>query len=125
EFIVGCREDAAASCGFIGGLLAHLMAKGGACLWIGTATVLYPTAVRAFGVNQPDRILFVRMNREKDVLWALEEALKCSGISAVVAELYGLDFMQSRRLQLAVEKSRVTGFVLRHGARTADATACT
>ncbi|WP_134089835.1 ImuA family protein [Olivibacter sp. XZL3] len=125
EFISMSREDAAASSGFIGSLLASLMQHGGVCLWISTAMVLFPPSVKAFGVEQPDRILFVRMNREKDALWAMEEALKCSGITAVIAELHGLDFMQSRRLQLAVEKSRVTGFVLRHHPHTIDATACT
>lgn len=124
EFVSMSREDAAASSGFIGGVLAALMRGGGVCLWISTARVLFPPSIKAFGVKQPDHILFVRMDREKDVLWAMEEALKCSGITAVIAELHGLNFVQSRRLQLAVEKSRVTGFVLRHNPRTLDPTAC-
>lgn len=124
EFISMSREDAAASSGFISGLLSSLMQQRGVCLWISTSTVLFPPSVKAFGVMCPDHILFVRMNREKDVLWAMEEALKCSGITVVIAELQGLDFVQSRRLQLAVEKSRVTGFVLRHHPRIIDATVC-
>jgi Uncharacterized conserved protein len=124
EFICMSREDAAASSGFISGLLSALMRHDGVCLWVSTSKMLFPPSVHSFGVEQPDHILFVRMNREDDVLWAMEEALKCSGIAAVIAEVHKFDFVQSRRLQLAVEKSRVTGFVLRHHPRTIDATAC-
>jgi protein ImuA len=44
----------------------------------------------------------------------MEEALKCTGITAVVGETDSLSFTQSRRLQLAVEKSGVTGFMIRN-----------
>jgi protein ImuA len=54
----------------------------------------------------------------------MEEALKCCGLSAVVGELKDLSFIASRRLQLAVEKSKVTGFVLRRDARHLNTTAC-
>lgn len=123
EFISTCREESAASSGFISGLLASLMKNRGVCLWISTIKALFPPSIKTFGVA-PDHIVFVCMKREKDVLWAMEEALKCEGITAVIAELQELDFMQSRRLQLAVEKSRVTGFVLRCNPRRVGATAC-
>ncbi|WP_148233512.1 ImuA family protein [Pseudopedobacter saltans] len=54
----------------------------------------------------------------------MEEALKCKGLAAVVAELQELSFSQSRRLQLAVESSRVSGFVLRRDTRKINTTAC-
>ena len=53
------------------------------------------------------------VSREKDVLWIMEEALKCEGLAAVVAEVSSLNLIESRRLQLAVEQSGVTGFILR------------
>lgn len=123
EFICRCREESAATSGFLGGLLAELMGLGGVCLWISTSRMLFPPALATFGV-QPHRVIFVEVARERDVLWAAEEALKCSGLAAVVAELQELDFAQSRRLQLAVEKSRVTGLVLRSSPRIIGATAC-
>jgi protein ImuA len=43
----------------------------------------------------------------------LEEALKCEGLAAVVGEIREVSFLASRRFQLAVEQSRVTGFLLR------------
>lgn len=123
EFISTDPEQKAASNGFIAGLLGCLMSKGSACLWISASRTVFPPALKNFGVD-PDRILFADLRYEKDVLWALEESLKCPGLTAVVAELRDLDFIQSRRLQLAVEKTRVTGFLLRNNPRYLTTTAC-
>ncbi|MFC3197916.1 ImuA family protein [Parapedobacter deserti] len=122
EFISTSPEQEAAASGFIGGILARLMEGGKVCLWISNSKVLFPPAIRAFGV-EPDRIVFVDMARQRDVLWAMEEGLKCPGLAAVVAEVRELEFVQSRRLQLAVEKSRIMGFVLRSNPRKIGATA--
>ena len=54
----------------------------------------------------------------------MEEALKCTGIAAVIGDMQELSFTNSRRLQLAVEQSQVTGFVFRRNPRHLDTTAC-
>src|ERR1700684_950556 len=54
----------------------------------------------------------------------MEEALKCSGLAAVVGEMPELSFTTSRRFQLAVEQSRVTGFVLRSHPRNLNTNTC-
>ena len=54
----------------------------------------------------------------------MEEALKCGALTVVVSELCDLTFTASRRLQLAVEQSRVTGFVLRHRYKKLSTNAC-
>ncbi len=54
----------------------------------------------------------------------MEEALKCAGLAAVIGELREMDFKQSRRLQLAVEQSHVTGFILRNESDKMSSTAC-
>jgi len=123
EFVTAVPEDAAASGGFIAGLLKVLMQHGGVCLWISQSRKLFPPALKNFGV-EPDRVIFVDVKREKEVLWATEEALKCEGLAAVIVELQELNFAQSRRLQLAVEKSKVTGFVLRSDPLKLSSTAC-
>jgi protein ImuA len=123
EFIADKQEDEAATSGFIGGLLATLLQQGGVCIWIGSTQQLYAPALKTFGVA-PEQVIFIRMQREKDILWALEESLKCADIQVVVAEIQDLDFIQSRRLQLAVEKSKVTGLLLRTAVRQHMATAC-
>jgi protein ImuA len=123
EFLNAAPEHAAASGGFIGGLLALLMQDGAVCLWISMSRKLFPPSMSNFGV-EPDQIIFVDLSRERDVLWVTEEALKCAGFSAVVAEIDTLNFTESRRLQLAVEQSRVTGFILRANPKKAGTTVC-
>lgn len=124
EFISPNPSDAAATNGFISGILASLMCKGGFCLWISNRRNLFPPGLKRFGV-EPDRVIFIDLKREKDVLWAMEQGLKCSTLSAVVGELQEITFTESQRLQLAVEQSKVTGLLHRHTPRSQHALACT
>jgi protein ImuA len=112
EFITTTYEELSATSAFVSGILTHLMKDGGVILWISSSRLIYPPALKAFGV-QPDRVVFIDLEEERDVLWVMEEALKCTAVTAVVAELCNMSFTESRRLQLAVEKSQVTGFVFR------------
>jgi len=112
EFITIAPEQSAASDGFIAGLLAVLMKNGAACVWASTSRHLFPASLSHFNV-EPDRIIFMDVKTDKEVLWITEEALKCEGLAAVVAEVASLSLIESRRLQLAVEASGVTGFILR------------
>lgn len=123
EFLSDTAEHAAATCGFITGLLAPLMQQGNACIWISTSRTLFPPALKTFGI-EPDQLIFIDLERDKDVLWAMEEALKCEGLAAVVGEIREIGFTASRRLQLAVEQSRVTGFILRNQPRNLNTIAC-
>lgn len=123
EFICSSPEDISASGGFIAGLLAALMQTDGVCCWISIKRKIFPPALRSFGI-QPDRIIFIDLPDERQLLWVMEETLKCNGLSAVVAEIKDLDFTSSRRLQLAVEQSHVTGFILRTDPRRLHTTAC-
>lgn len=111
EFLSERPEDTASTCGFITGLLLPIM-KDGAVLWISSSQTLFPPALKSFGVK-PDHFIFINLQKEKDILWAMNEALKCSALSAVVSQVRDVDFTTSRRLQLAVEQSQVTGFVVR------------
>ena len=123
EFISNCPEDTAATGGFIAGLVQKLLRSGGACLWISYTRRIYPPALKLFGVD-PDRVIFVDVPFLKDVLWVTEEALKCEGVATVICETKDLSFTESQRLQLAVEKSHVTGFVLRKAVKKVNTTAC-
>jgi len=122
EFCSANTEDGAATTGFISGILSTLMQNDGVTLWLGSARSLFPPALKTFGID-PAKIIFIDLAKEKDILWAMEEALKCSGLATVVGEIKNLDFTLSRRLQLAVEQSKVTGFVIRHSDKLAT-TAC-
>jgi protein ImuA len=123
EMICPTPETAAATGGLLAGLLSILMQQGGPCLWISTCRNTFPPSLMSFDV-EPDRVIFIDVQREKNVLWAMEEALKCEGVAAVIGEVREISFAQSRRLQLAVESSKVTGFLLRNDPRKMVATTC-
>jgi protein ImuA len=122
EFCCKEAEDASASCAFIAGIAAALMQKGGAAIWVSNSRMIFPPALRYFGID-PDKVIFIDLQKQKDVLWVVEEALKCQGLAAVIGEVPELNFTASRRLQLAVEQSRVTGFILRRTQRDPGITA--
>src|ERR1700748_2331826 len=86
EFLSPLSEDAAATTGFISGILSRLLRQEGFCLWAATKRTIFPAALKAFGI-EPDRIIFVDLATDLEVLWTMEEALKCTALSAVVGEL--------------------------------------
>ena len=112
EFVSNSPEQTAATSGFMAALAGKMMKEDGLCVWVGRHRTVYPFALSQFGVS-PDRVIFVDLKKEKDLLWAIEEALKCDALSAVVGEIRELNLTESRRLQLTVEESRVTGLLHR------------
>lgn len=122
EFFCDGAEDVAASAGFIGGIVSAIMQKSGVSVWISTSQMIFPPALKTFGIK-PDKIIFVNVQKDKEILWVMEEALKCEGLAAVIAETPEISFTASRRFQIAVEQSRVTGFIIRRNPRNL-ATAC-
>jgi protein ImuA len=123
ELISISAESAACTNGFLSVMLSSLMQQTGSCLWVSTRRTIFPPALKTFGV-EPDRILFVDVANVKDALWATEEALKCTALTAVVGEFTALTFDESRRLQLAVEQSKVTGFIHRFKPKIENTVAC-
>ncbi len=123
EFISYEAPNAAATTGFMVALAGRLMQEQGACLWIGSKRTLFPSSLKHFGIDAT-RIIFIDLARSKDILWAVEEALKCQSLSLVVGEISEISFKESRRLQLAVEQSNVTGLLHRYRPRTENALAC-
>jgi protein ImuA len=111
EFKCPQKEDEAPTVGFIAGLIGSILPPSATVVWIGRSPTIFPPALKSFGL-EPDRMLFISIQKEKDLLWAMEEALKCGGLSAVIGEISELNFTASRRFQLAVEQSHVTGFVI-------------
>jgi protein ImuA len=122
EFLSNRAEDAAATSAFVGGLISSLIKNKGTGMWISASRMLFPPALKMLDIS-PERFIFLDLKNEKDVLWAMDEALKCAALTTVIGELKNIDFTQSRRLQLAVEHSQTTGFVLRHQVRNPGTTA--
>jgi protein ImuA len=112
-----------AAFGFAVALAARaLQARQGDVLWIETAFAtaesgrLYGLGLEAFGLA-PARVLIVRVKRPLDVLWVLEEALRCRGIAATIAELTeAADLTATRRLSLAAREGGTLGLLARHRA---------
>jgi protein ImuA len=123
EMVCPTPEHTAATSGLIGGLLHSLMQQGGACIWISTSRNLFPPSLVTFNI-MPHQMIFIDLTTEKDVLWTMEQALKCDGLAAVIAEVQEINIVQSRRLQLSVESSKVTGFILRNDLRKLSANTC-
>src|ERR1700712_757908 len=65
EFVYAAAEDAAATTGFIAGLLATLMQTGGVSIWIGASLKIFPPALKAFGL-MPEKIIFIDLQKEKE-----------------------------------------------------------
>jgi protein ImuA len=64
-------------------------------------------------------LIHVETRDAKDALWAMEEGVRCSGLSAVIGEIRGdpraLDFTATRRLAVASERSQVPCWLVRLG----------
>ena len=112
EFIAATPQHGASTGGFIAALAGALLEKGGEAIWISRSRRIFPPGLTAFGI-QPHRMIFCEIRNEKQLLWATEEALHCKGLAAVIAETTEIDYTASLRLQLAIDVSRVTGFLIR------------
>ncbi|NTS43136.1 Error-prone repair protein ImuA [Flavisolibacter sp. BT320] len=112
EFFYYRPEEAAASSAFISGLLSSCVSKESSIVWVGSSQKIFPPALKWFGLS-PHQVLFLNIKKERDVLWAIQEALKCSSLAAVVGELPEINLTTSRRFQLAIEETGVGCFMLR------------
>ena len=63
----------------------------------------------------PERLITVTAARGRDVLWAMEEALRCRAVGVVIGEMRsrGIDQVMTRRLALAAAAGDTLGLLLR------------
>jgi protein ImuA len=108
--------------GFSAAILARIAERQGEIIWITRGDDLYAPGIAAYGLK-PERLIVVRARRDADILWAMEESLRCRTLGAVLGEIGDIDMVASRRLQLAAEASGVTGLLLRSADRRLGATA--
>lgn len=101
-----------AGLGFAAGLLG-LLARRQPVLWCRrrTAEGPYLPGIATFGLT-PDRVLMAEADRAREVLWTMEEGLRCAGLGAVLGEIDDLPSAAVRRLQLAAEAGGVVGLVV-------------
>jgi len=102
--IVEASEGDGAATGFALHLIARRLRQKGMegrpALWCAPEVDLYAPGLAGFGLD-PARLVIVRARRRTEILWVLEEALRCRGLAAVLGEVPGADLASSRRLQLA------------------------
>lgn len=116
-------DDASATI-FLAGILARF---DGPVLWCLRWRDLFAPALHLAGLH-PDRVIHVEAGSDTNVLLAMEECLRHSGIAGVVGEVTKYSTTASKRLQLAAEASGVTAFVFRRGCepdRASEGTAAT
>lgn len=80
--------------------------------------LVYAPGLAAFGAD-PDRLVMGRFARMADLLWAIEEAVACPAVAAVIAETGGhhaaLDFTATRRLGLRAHAGGASVLLVRTG----------
>jgi len=120
-----------AAAGFTLALASLTQERARETLWIATdfgsleTGALYGPGLDQFGLPA-ERLLIARVARPVDALFAMEEALKCRALSAVIAELgEAPDLTATRRLSLAAKEHGGLGLILRHGSTDAPSAART
>lgn len=101
------------------GFLLPQIAPGKPLLWVQQRMAI----VESGRVHPPGlagfELIHVEARDAREALWAMEEALRCSGLSAVIGELWGdpasLDFTATRRLAVAAERTGVPCWLVRLG----------
>ncbi|GAB4475609.1 MAG: translesion DNA synthesis-associated protein ImuA [Burkholderiaceae bacterium] len=97
--------------------LAQRARGGGEVLWVAPPFVPYAPALQQYGLAL-DRVLVVHAPQRADRLWAIEQALGCAGVGALIAWLPEDDGTlvaadRIRRLQLAAQGTRSLAFLVR------------
>jgi hypothetical protein len=72
----------------------------------------YPSAAIAWGLK-PEQIMIVQPKNLDDTMWALNQALRCSAVTAVWTRLETIDASHFRRLQLSAEEGATLGLFVR------------
>ena len=94
----------------LAGRLQHL--GRGTVVIVDAAGDFYPPGAIALGLALEQTVL-VRPATQRDMLWAVEQALRCPDIGAVVCHLGAIDALIGRRLMLAAEVGNTVGLFAR------------
>ena len=89
------------------------LSAAGALLIVDLDKNFYPPAAVALGIPM-DQIILVRPRQHAQMVWAIDQALRCEAVAAVWAHVgTRLDDRDARRFQLAAETGNTPGFFVR------------
>jgi protein ImuA len=78
----------------------------------------YGAGLKSFGID-PEAVVLTRAENIVELLWAIEEAVNCRAVAAVVADIgnhpKALDFTASRRLSLRAASAGASVLLTRYG----------
>lgn len=125
EVFADQQRDGSAALGFIFGLARPLLTgQRPTLIYLQLARharelgLPYGAGFSSFGLGL-DQVIVGRIETLAELLWAMEEAIACEAVAAVVADLPGneaaLDFTVSRRLGIRTAATRTSAFLLRYG----------
>lgn len=122
EILCGDPGDGVATA-FLLALIGRQKAAGhaGPVLWVSCRRDLFAPALPVYGCDPVD-FLFVRCRSGEEVLWAMEDGLRCPALAAVAGDVGTPDFAATRRLQLAAGRGGVPLFLHRPLYRAEKAT---
>ncbi len=116
---LGCIHEVAgdeSATGFCAALLARVWgSRRGALLWLAQGDDLYAPGLVRYGIGAGQLLVVSGLRRQDDMLWAMEEALRCRAVRGVVAETGRTGLAAGRRLMLAAEGTGVLGLILSRG----------
>ncbi len=129
EIAAASEAHLTAATGFMLGLAARERAR---LCWIAEDLALaesgapYGDGLEAFGLA-PERLIAVAAAKPRDLLWAMEEALRCRAVRAVIGEWRhgAIDAVAVRRLSLAAAESGALAVLLRASPADDASTAAT
>ncbi len=94
------------------GVAGRACGDGGALVVLDDRRQFYPPAAARLGIEL-ERMIVVQAQSEADRAWALDQALRCPAVAAVLAWPARLDDRAFRRMQLAAEQGGALGLLLR------------
>ncbi len=92
--------------------IASRLQHAGALAVIDQRGEFYPPAAKSAGVNL-DQVIVVRPEVGRNVLWSLEQSLRCPGVAVTWCCVREIDDRSFRRLKLATESGGGVGFLVR------------
>ena len=121
-------QSGAATVGFVIAIATRLKNRG-ITLWCscrhGSGGTLYAPGLNMMGLGEED-LLVARCKNNAEVLWTMEEGLRCAAVAVVIGETENtLTHIAERRLHLAAAAGFTTGFLIQPKERTYLTTSCT